>query len=251
VTKKFRIYTARTNFLDYLIPQSSDNTHSRTPRYDEPRLFRCEIKEIEPDSTISLPPPPYSRTQVSQRCMVFLAVSAILALNKRALERLWLVHRGFFNITGLNFLARERVSRSIEPTTQQDNHQWEQYCDIPYSTCYRRFGNINTDRKADGARPASMIMASHHWRAPAVDFPPSATPRVHHTSVLDSPVPPIPVHELSKIFSAINLQSTTEDESASKPDLLSPLKFRQRPGPRKRESLKLHDGFRVLQQHLP
>jgi len=49
----------------------------------------------------------------------------------------------------------------------------------------------------------------------------SPTTRVHHTSVLDSPVPPVPVHEPSKIFSAVNLRSTAEDESASKPDLRS------------------------------
>ena len=77
-------------------------------------------------------------------------------------------------------------------------------------------------------------MVSHRRRASAVDFPPSPTPFVHHTSVLDSPVPPVPVHELSKIFSAINLQSTAEDELASKLDLRSPLKFRLRPGPRKK-----------------
>jgi len=77
-------------------------------------------------------------------------------------------------------------------------------------------------------------MAPHRRRAPAVDFPPSPTPRIHHTSVLDSPVPPVPVHELSKIFSAVNLQSTAEDELASKLDLCSPLMFRQRPGPHKK-----------------
>jgi len=77
-------------------------------------------------------------------------------------------------------------------------------------------------------------MTPHQRRcAPAVDFPPSPTPRVHHTSVPDSPVPPVPVHELSKIFSAINLQSTTEDKLTNKLDLRSPLKFRQRPGPHK------------------
>jgi len=69
-------------------------------------------------------------------------------------------------------------------------------------------------------------MAPRRRRAPAVDFPPSPTPRVHHPSVLDSPLPPVPVHELSKIFSAVSLQSTAEDELASKPDLRSPLKFR-------------------------
>ena len=166
--------------------------------------------------------------------MVFLAVSAVLALNKRALERLWLARWGFFNVTGLNFRARERVSRSIEPTAQQDNHQWEQYCDIRYRTCYGRYGNTNTDRKADGARPASTIMVPHRRRAPAVDFPPSPTSRIHHNSVLDSPVPPVPVHELLKIFSAVNLQSTAADELASKLDLCSPLKFRQWPDTRKK-----------------
>src|SRR5258706_12010857 len=78
-------------------------------------------------------------------------------------------------------------------------------------------------------------MAPHRQRAPAVDFPPSPTPRVHHTSVLDSPVQPAPVHELSRIFTAVSLHSTADDESASTPDLRSPLKFRQRPGPRKKE----------------
>src|SRR5258706_2178954 len=77
-------------------------------------------------------------------------------------------------------------------------------------------------------------MAPHRQRAPAVDFPPSPTPRVHHTSVLDSPVPPAPVHELSRIFAAVSLHSTADDESASTPDLRSPLKFGQRPGPRKK-----------------
>jgi hypothetical protein len=77
-------------------------------------------------------------------------------------------------------------------------------------------------------------MAPRRRHAPAANFPPSPTPRVHHTSVLDSPAPPVPVHELSKIFSAVNLQSIAEDESTSKPDLRSPLKFRQRPGPCKK-----------------
>jgi len=166
--------------------------------------------------------------------MVFLAVSAVLALNKRALERLLLARWGFFNVTELNFRAPERISRSIEPTAQQDNHQWEQYCDIRYRTCYGRYGNTNTDRKADGARPASTIMVPHRRRAPAVDFPPSPTSRIHHNSVLDSPVPPVPVHELLKIFSAVNLQSTAADELASKLDLCSPLKFRQWPDTRKK-----------------
>ena len=78
-------------------------------------------------------------------------------------------------------------------------------------------------------------MAPHRQRAPAVDFPPSPTPRVHHTSVLDSPVQPAPVHELSRIFAAVSLHSTADNESAtSTPDIRSPLKFRQRPGPRKK-----------------
>ena len=78
-------------------------------------------------------------------------------------------------------------------------------------------------------------MAPHRQRAPAVDFPPSPTPRVHHTSVLDSPVQPAPVHELSRIFAAASLHSTADNESAtSTPDIRSPLKFRQRPGPRKK-----------------
>ena len=77
-------------------------------------------------------------------------------------------------------------------------------------------------------------MAPRHRRVPAIDFPPSPTPCVHHPSVLDSPLPPVPVHKLSKIFSAISLQSTAEDELASKPYLRSLLKFRQRPGPRKK-----------------
>ena len=57
--------------------------------------------------------------------MVFLAASAVLALNKRPLERLWLARSEFFDVTGLNFRPSERISRSIEPTTQQDNHQCE------------------------------------------------------------------------------------------------------------------------------
>jgi len=44
------------------------------------------------------------------RRMVFLVVSAVLAPNKRALARLWLARRKYFNVTGLNFRARERVS---------------------------------------------------------------------------------------------------------------------------------------------
>jgi hypothetical protein len=52
-------------------------------------------------------------------------------------------------------------------------------------------------------------------------FPPSLTPRIHHTSVLDSPVLPAPVHELSKIFSAASIQSTADDESATTPDIRS------------------------------
>jgi len=60
--------------------------------------------------------------------------------------------------------------------------------------------------------------------APAVDFPPSLTPRVHRASVLDSPVSPAPVHELSRIFPPVSIQSTADDESARTPDISSPLK---------------------------
>jgi len=67
----------------------------------------------------------------------------------------------------------------------------------------------------------------------AAEFPLSPTLYVHHTSVLSSPVPPVPIHALVTVLSAINLQSTSEDWSARKPDLRSPLKFMQQPSPRK------------------
>jgi len=56
--------------------------------------------------------------------MVFLAVSAVLALNKRVLVRLWLARCEFFDVMELNFWPSERISRSIESTTQHDNHQF-------------------------------------------------------------------------------------------------------------------------------
>jgi len=64
-----------------------------------------------------------------------------------------------------------------------------------------------------------MVSSSHHH----------LQPRVRHTSVFDSSAPAVPAHELPKIFTVVNLQSTAE-ESASKPDICSRLKLRQRPG---------------------
>jgi len=83
-----------------------------------------------------------------------------------------------------------------------------------------------------GQHPRSWLLAarapplstSHHHIHPVFTTPPFSTP-----------VAPVPVHKLSKIFSAINLQSTAEDESASKLHLRSPLKFRLQPGPCKKE----------------
>jgi len=74
---------------------------------------------------------------------------------------------------------------------------------------------------ATGVPPLST---SHHHIHPVFTTPPFSTP-----------VLPVPVHKLSKIFSAVNLQSTGEDESASKLHLHSPLKFRLQPGPCKKE----------------
>jgi hypothetical protein len=78
-------------------------------------------------------------------------------------------------------------------------------------------------------------MAPRRRRVPAVDLPPPPTPRVHHTSAVDFPVPPAPVDELSRIFSAVSIQSTADNKSASTLDLHSPLKFMQRPSPRTKE----------------
>jgi len=87
-------------------------------------------------------------------------------------------------------------------------------------------------RKADDTRSVSIIMhgsPSATW--PCHRLPTITDSRVHHTSVLGSPVPSVPVHELSRIFCAISIQSTADDESASTPDTRFPLQFGQRPGP--------------------
>jgi len=65
-------------------------------------------------------------------------------------------------------------------------------------------GNTNTDRKLMALGLVFTIMAPRRRRAPAIEFPPSPTPRVHHTSILDFLISPVSVHELSKVFSAVN-----------------------------------------------
>jgi len=89
-----------------------------------------------------------------------------------------------------------------------------------------------TERPTVVTRSVSIITTPRRQRAPAVDFSLSPQPPVHHILVLDSPVPPVPVHELPRILSAVSIQSTADDESARTPNIRSLLKFRQQPGPR-------------------
>lgn len=154
-----------------------------------------------------------------------------MALNKRALVRLWLARRNYFNVAGLSFRPREDVSHQQNPphSKMTTNGSWIVTFDRGHVMDDMGIQILTGELMIPGQHPRSWLPAagapllptSHHHLHPVFTTPPFSTPRYHLYHVSTN----------SQRYSLPSTYSPPPRMSQLASQISIPLKFRQRPGP--------------------